>query len=595
MSIKEKNLAVLRALRPELLELYESGNSGDAQSVQSKSCLPVFKYKSVAFHSLYRPEEEGRQFAQRIPAELEKIFVYGMGYGYHLSKIIDSAAKLTVLEPSVEIFCSAVEQVDISRLLQECDLVVGGDLRKKIEEADLTRAALFAHAPYLRFFEDEYQKIESLFLVRSYIAEKGLKVMLVGPIYGGTETTFRYMASALRRIGTELVEFDSSQFADSFFKLDKITPNKQHSRQLKGLFSRFIGEAIVAAADHERPDLILAVAQAPLEAAVIDRLKELKVPVAFWFVENYRTLGYWESVASRYDYFFTIQRGGFFEKLAKAGATNVCYLPQAASSAHHVPLELTAADGERYGSDLSFMGAGYANRQNFFHGLLDYDFKIWGTEWELNDELGKRVVNKNARLDPDEYIKIYNASKINLNLHSSSVPGGIDPVGDFVNPRVFEVAACGGFSLVDYRDELPPLLEPGKEIETFNSVSELREKADYYLRHDEERSEIAEAGRRRVLADHTFERRMEELLRIIIENEGDAPDAVEEKTVSKNQVGKMIEEAADDPELVAFLQGFDAKIDFPLKEAVTKISQGSGGLSRVESLILMVDQLLVVE
>ena len=595
MSAKEKNLRCLRELRPDLYQLYESGKGGEPQSVMSKSGYPIFRYESVAFHSLYKPELEGEQFARNIGAEIKNVWVYGMGYGYHLSTIMESGVKLTLLEPSVEIFRSAVENVDITSLIENCSLAVGADILKKIESADLGDAILKVHRPYLQFFGEDFQKLESAFIVRSYLLRKRLRTLLVGPVYGGSEPTFRHAGAALQNLGVDLIEFDSSEYAKTFFKLGNVTPNQRHGRQLKELFSRVLGEAIVGVADHERPDLIIAIAQAPLEAPIIERLKQLKVPIVFWFVENFRTLPYWESVASHYDYFFTIQRGEFFEKLAKAGAKNIGYLPQAASPSRHIPLKLTADEKERYGSDLSFMGAGYPNRRQFFNGLLDYDFKIWGTEWELESGVGERVMNKNVRLAPEEYIKIFNASKINLNLHSSAVPAGIDPVSDFVNPRVFEVAACSAFSLVDARDELPPLMEPGKEIETFSSLAELREKADFYLRNPEKRNKIANAGRKRVLADHTFERRMVELLRVVIENESDSLGSQNDDSQSRNLVRNMIEESADDPELVKYLKQFDPEKEFPIKQAVEQITQGDGKLSRVESLILMMDQLLVVK
>ncbi|MFQ5431295.1 MAG: glycosyltransferase [Nitrospinota bacterium] len=595
MSVKEKNLHCLMKLRPDLYKLYDSGKGDEPQKIVSNSGHPVFRYKTVAFHSLYKPESEGEQFVRKIDADAKNVWVYGVGYGYQLSKLLGMDVKIKLFEPSVDIFRSAVENVDITGLIEKCDLEVGGDFDEKILNADLGNAALVVHRPYLQFFGEEYKKLESTFLVRSYLGKKRLRTLLVGPIYGGSEPTFRYAGAALKNLGVDLIKFDSSEYAKTFFKLGNITPNRRHGRQLKELFSRVLGEAIVGTADHQRPDLIIAVAQAPLEASIIDRLKELKVPIVFWFVENYRTLPYWESVASHYDYFFTIQRGGFFEKLEKAGATKVGYLPQAASPSCHTPLELTGDEKLRYGSDLSFMGAGYPNRRQFFNGLLDYDFKIWGTEWELEGELGERVMNKNVRLAPEEYVKIFNASKINLNLHSSSVPSGIDPVSDFVNPRVFEVAACGAFSLVDSRDELPPLMEPGKEIETFSSLAELREKADYYLRNPDERKNIANAGRKRVLADHTFEHRMVELLRVVMENEGGSLGSQHADPLNRNVVRNMIKESTDDPELIEYLKRFDPDKEFPIKEAVEQIRQGKGKLSHVESLILMMDQLLVVK
>ena len=127
------------------------------------------------------------------------------------------------------------------------------------------------------------------------------------------------------------------------------------------------------------------------------------------------------------------------------------------------------------------MGAGYYNRVQSFPRLLSHDFKIWGTEWALESDIGSRVQNKNKRLDPVDIVKIYNAGKVNLNLHSSTFHNGVNPVGDFVNPRTFEIAACGGFQLVDERSELAELIEPGTEVATFNSIDDLCNKVDYYL------------------------------------------------------------------------------------------------------------------
>jgi hypothetical protein len=88
---------------------------------------------------------------------------------------------------------------------------------------------------------------------------------------------------------------------------------------------------------------------------------------------------------------------------------------------------------------------------------------------------------------------------------------------------------------------------------------------------------------------------MEELLRIIIENEGGSLGAQKEETYPRNVIGKMMEESADDPELVEFLKKFDADKKFSIKDAVKKINDGNGKLSRVESLVLMMDELLVTE
>jgi spore maturation protein CgeB len=339
-----------------------------------------------------------------------------------------------------------------------------------------------------------------------------LKILVVNPIYGGSLPTARHCARSLENLGHHVVTAECDKFADGFGSLKDITQNEQNASALSNQFMSFMGETVAARAAEFQPDLILALAQAPLTPQAIERLKVLKIPVAFWFVEDFRTLPYWKEIAGSYDFFFTIQQGEIFEQLQSQGAKNVYYLPQGCFPDEQRPLELSPEERKTYGADLAFMGAAYYNRKQTFPQLLEHDFKIWGTDWDLQSPVGQRVQNANRRVSSTETVKIYNGAKIQLNLHSSTYHEGVNPEGDFVNPRTFEIAACGGFQLVDQRSELSALLLEGEEIATFKSVADLREKISYYLEHEEERKLISQKGRERVLAEHTLEHRMTELL-----------------------------------------------------------------------------------
>jgi spore maturation protein CgeB len=102
------------------------------------------------------------------------------------------------------------------------------------------------------------------------------------------------------------------------------------------------------------------------------------------------------------------------------------------------------------------------------------------------------------------------ATKINLNIHSANHVEGLDPDPDYVNPRTFELAACGAFQLVDARAPLAALFRDD-ELATFRSPAELRQKIAYYLAHPDERAAIAARGRARVLAEHTFAHRVQRI------------------------------------------------------------------------------------
>lgn len=98
----------------------------------------------------------------------------------------------------------------------------------------------------------------------------------------------------------------------------------------------------------------------------------------------------------------------------------------------------------------------------------------------------------------------YNVSKINFNITSTQMRNA-------VNQRVFDVPAAGKFLLTDYKSQLETLMHVGKEVVCYRDKEEVPELTRFYLAHDSLREKIAQRGRKRVLADHTYTRRVAEL------------------------------------------------------------------------------------
>ncbi len=103
---------------------------------------------------------------------------------------------------------------------------------------------------------------------------------------------------------------------------------------------------------------------------------------------------------------------------------------------------------------------------------------------------------------------VFHESRINLNITMRSIATGL-------SLRLFDVCGCGGFLLTNWQDELPELYEPGIQAEYFGSQEELIDKAGYYLEHDDERATIAMRGYERTRADHTYDKRIAEMIRIV--------------------------------------------------------------------------------
>src|SRR5207245_1070505 len=139
-----------------------------------------------------------------------------------------------------------------------------------------------------------------------------------------------------------------------------------------------------------------------------------------WFVEDHRLFDYWQHVVGAYDYFFTIQEGDFLAEAVRRTAGHVAYLPCAADPAVHRPLALSAEEQANWGAPVGFVGAGYRNRRIVFRSLLDLGLRIWGTEWGGAGQVEAAVQRGGARIATEDTVRNFNATDVNLNLHSST-------------------------------------------------------------------------------------------------------------------------------------------------------------------------------
>ncbi len=593
MNYLEQNLKALRANDSETALWVESADIPSELIVaDSKSGFPVPKVGNVSLHSGYHPEKEGVKLTQDYPVNWAGcVVVFGFGFGYHLEAIDSSSCDIIVIEPSAGVLKAAFEARDLVSLLSRIKIISPAKFADSASSLDYTKTLWIDHEPSAQLYKHDRDLLAEPFIVHTLAATRKYKAMVVGPVYGGSTTTAASTARALTELGFIVDFVDNTSHHAEALSINDVTPDEINRAALKSGFNNYLGDRIVARADHFKPDVIVVLAQSPLNPSAIDKLKVLNIPVVFWFVENYHLLPYWKLVAPHYDYFFGMQKGSFLDELVAAGASYAGYLPQAADPFVHRPAELSESELEKYGSEISFMGAGYPNRQKFFSGFLDTPLKIWGTEWNLSSPLGQRVMNANRRLNPDEYVKIFNASAINLNLHSSNISVGVDHDGDFVNPRTFEIAACEAFQLVDMRSELAKMFIIGKEIATFQSMDELREKIDYYLKRPDEREAIAHAGRKRVMREHTFVHRMARMMSVVLPREEERIENARDQRRGVNDVDYMIERTSN-VELKAFLKKFSGEGNISLKNVMDEISRGKGPLSRPEAIFVMVNQVL---
>lgn len=338
-----------------------------------------------------------------------------------------------------------------------------------------------------------------------------LRILVVLPFYGGSLPVGRFAAEGLKEAGCLVEVFEAPSFYPAYTSIKELKVGIRQLDAVQNSFLHFISQAVIAKAEAFAPDLVLCLAQAPLGRSALQRLRKLGIPTAMWFVEDFQIFTYWRAFAPYYDLFAVIQREPFFNELASIGVNNVLYLPLAASPAFHRPLDLSPDERREFGAPLSFLGAGYPNRRKTFLRFKDSGLKIWGTEWEDEPGLAPMLQRNGERISPEDAVRIFNATDINLNLHSSVSADTPVGGGDFVNPRTFEIAACGGFQLVDRRSLMPELFAED-ELAVFDSMDALNNLIARFAAAPDERRAYAERGRARALAEHTYAARMRALL-----------------------------------------------------------------------------------
>ena len=104
-------------------------------------------------------------------------------------------------------------------------------------------------------------------------------------------------------------------------------------------------------------------------------------------------------------------------------------------------------------------------------------------------------------------IRLYSESRVSLGFSSCGETHRTKQRILQVRLRDFEAPMCGAFYLVEYMRELADFFEEDKEMVFYRDRRELVDKARFYLANDALRARIAQAGRRRALAEHTWQHR----------------------------------------------------------------------------------------
>lgn len=254
-----------------------------------------------------------------------------------------------------------------------------------------------------------------------------------------------------------------------------------------------------------QPELVIIPGEQPHPAIIRAIKRAAKCKVVQWMSDQLTSFGRQYILAADYDALFF--KDEYVVQFAREKLEKPAYfLPQACNPKwHRRPAALSEADRKKYGCDLTVAGNLYWYRALMLEPFVGYNMKVWGANAPRWLESPVTRFYQHHYVAEEEKAKAMTAAKIVMNtMHYAEILG--------CNLRLFETAGCGAFQIVDWRPNLYKFLEPEREVVTFHSRRELKEKVDYYLAHDEERQAIADRAYARAHAEHTYRHRLTQLL-----------------------------------------------------------------------------------
>jgi hypothetical protein len=363
---------------------------------------------------------------------------------------------------------------------------------------------------------------------------------------GGSLVWQRNLHDSLAAAGHELVPF-AFDFREYDRHLDLESPEQRayvdaHRPALEESLLRQVRDA-----HRQRPlDVFFSYFySAHCRPAVIQEIRGLGAATVNFFCNASYQFHLVRDLAPAYDWSLVPERFRL-EDYRRAGA-NPYYFQEAANPRFYRP----HAGAPKY--DVTFVGQMYGDRPFFVDRLHrgGVDVRVWGPGWREAYPSGWRLwagrVGRVLRgewpargqeprgtataasdvpapvpsrtyprlpgrilggtLADEEMVRLYSESRIALGFAKvGQTFAGPDPIRQ-VRLRDFEAPMSGAFYLMEYVAEIEEFFAVGREIACFDGEEDLLDKARYFLAHEAERERIREAGHRRALAEHTWERR----------------------------------------------------------------------------------------
>lgn len=295
-------------------------------------------------------------------------------------------------------------------------------------------------------------------------------------------------------------------------------------------------EVILAEANKNKefnPELIVVMKGMEMTLETLNKIREIfpKAKIVNWFYDKYLgdkpiydNKSYYETLKF-YDYYFCSLKG-VADRLKIKGFENARYVDEGCSPTFNKEVYMNAFQKRKYEADISFVGSlGYILQHRDRIRVLNrvckegYDIKLYGPVLCDIKQLGE-LKNFHTNISPinQAHSMVAQASLINIGIDQ-------DPTIALAHSaRLYRVMCAGGLYLTTPIKEIEKFFnynaknEPitgDEDLVFYYGEEDLINKIDFLLEHKEIRDKIKKNGQKKVIENHTFEKRCEEIIKTI--------------------------------------------------------------------------------
>lgn len=313
---------------------------------------------------------------------------------------------------------------------------------------------------------------------------------------------FERIASALEREGLQVERFNSFSFNRPNTAWGKLLERLVTlPARIFGISKQRVRAALPWTPDGQRerslldrvrlfrPDTLIVIRGFSHRQKTLEQCRKLGVKnLVGWYVEGPLEPGKPEAESLLYDRFYCIHT-----EVESDARPRIIHLPS-------YGLDREAFSRLRWPRTpkrrIVFVGTPTDRRIRYLEELRDLPLELWGPRWSKVKTLAPFC--RGEFIWGPQLNELYNDSAIVLNIASwdSTLSG--------MTQRIFEITASGAFMLTDDAPEVRALLEPGVEMDVFDSPVDLRCQCERYLAENSIREIIADSGYRRAIRQADF-------------------------------------------------------------------------------------------